>query len=205
LRRHCSPETCDRAVFWVRSRLRNEAVTSCNAIAMLMLCGAIAVSRCRRPLLRCWTALRERRRPSGVPDWDALQQDRQRCSQPQDELESGKCRRAITSISMLQIMLAPVIQACYFECIGSSDQTRDDWQYGPSVASNPLHSGTKSDQDLCGQLTGLISSYQVGLPVWPGSRRGGTPSMAASHRVQRGRVLKALGDGASRRSREKQE
>jgi hypothetical protein len=53
LRRHCSPETCDRAVFWVRSRLRSEAVTSCNAIAMLMPCGAIAVFRCRRPLLRC--------------------------------------------------------------------------------------------------------------------------------------------------------
>jgi hypothetical protein len=58
LRRHCSPETRDRAVFWVRSRLRSEAVTSCNAIAMVMLCGgAIAVFRCRRPLLRCSTRL----------------------------------------------------------------------------------------------------------------------------------------------------
>lgn len=50
LRRHCSPETCDSAVFCVRSRLKNEAVTSCNAIAVLVLC---AVSRCPRPLLRC--------------------------------------------------------------------------------------------------------------------------------------------------------
>lgn len=37
-RRHWSPAACDRAVFCVRSRLKNEAVTSCNAIPMLMLC-----------------------------------------------------------------------------------------------------------------------------------------------------------------------
>ena len=37
-RRHCKEAACDRAVFCVRSRLKNEAVTSCNAIPMLMLC-----------------------------------------------------------------------------------------------------------------------------------------------------------------------
>lgn len=65
-RRHCRPAACERAVFWVRMRLSNEAVTSCKAMAMVMLRGAIspfaaAAARCRAICFNCPAVARKRR------------------------------------------------------------------------------------------------------------------------------------------------
>jgi hypothetical protein len=43
-RRHWRVEVCEMAVFCVRRRLKNEAVTSCRAMLVVRLCGWIGVA-----------------------------------------------------------------------------------------------------------------------------------------------------------------
>jgi hypothetical protein len=38
-RRHWSVEVCESVVFWMRRRLKNEAVTSCRAMLVVVVCG----------------------------------------------------------------------------------------------------------------------------------------------------------------------